>query len=106
MGCDETFPLFFSDAGPSSTPDEVKSELDSLPLFPGLHLGRVKSFNSTQGYGFIECAVTKALFGQDVFLHKRQMVEGLDVGSKVHFRCASASSVSHRRTASSCLRTR
>jgi len=74
-----------TDAGPSSTPDEVKSELDSLPLFPGLHLGRVKSFNSTQGYGFIECAVTKALFGQDVFLHKRQMVEGLDVGSKVSF---------------------
>merc|ERR1712008_274852 len=70
-----------TDAGLPSTPDQ----LHDLPLFPGIQLGRVKSYDSSTGYGFIECAVTKALFGHDVLLHERQVVEGLDVGSKVSF---------------------
>jgi len=76
-----------TDAGPSSAgPSSTQDQLHSLPMFPeGPFTGRVKSFNSTTGYGFVECAVTKALFGQDVFLHKRQVVQGLDVGSKVAF---------------------
>jgi len=81
-----------TDAGPSSTgpsstgPSSTQEEENPLPLFPaGPFIGQVKSYNSTTGYGFIECAVTKALFGQDVFLHKRHVKEGMDVGSKVAF---------------------
>jgi cold shock CspA family protein len=71
-----------TDAGPRSTPEQ----LHSLPLFPeGPFRGLVKSYNVSTGYGFIECAVAKALFGHDVFLHKKQVVQGLDVGSKVSF---------------------
>jgi len=61
--------------------------LHTLPLFPdGPFTGLVKSYNATTGYGFIECSVTKDLFSQDVFLHKSQVTEGIDVGSNVSFR--------------------
>jgi cold shock CspA family protein len=60
--------------------------LHSLPLFPDGHFtGMVKSYNATTGYGFLECSVTKGLFSQDVFLHKSQVTEGIDVGSNVSF---------------------
>lgn len=70
-----------ADAGAPPPPDP----LHDLPLYPGTHVGRVKSYNSSTGSWLIECAVTKALFRQDVLLHKRQVVEGVDVGSKVSF---------------------
>merc|ERR1712129_436937 len=60
--------------------------LHSLPLFPhGPFIGIVKSYNADTGYGFIECSVTKDLFAQDIFLHKSQVMSGLDVGSNVSF---------------------
>jgi len=71
-----------TEADSRSTPDPVHS----LPMFPhGPFIGMVKSYNAETGYGFIECAATKELFLQDVFLHKRQVAQGLDVGSNVSF---------------------
>merc|ERR1711974_404344 len=46
--------------------------------------GRIKSFNSEKGFGFIECAATFAQFGRDVFLHKAQ-VGDMRVGTMVTF---------------------
>jgi len=60
--------------------------LHSMPVLPqGPFIGMVKSYNADTGYGFIECAVTKELFMQDVFLHKSQVAQGLEVGSNVSF---------------------
>jgi len=71
-----------TEADSRSTPEP----LHSLPMFPhGPFIGMVKSYNAETGYGFIECAATKELFLQDVFLHKRQVTQGLDVGSNVSF---------------------
>jgi len=58
---------------------------DPRPVVAGPMTGRVKTYNTTAGYGFIDCALTRAMFGHDVFLHKKYVPEGLDVGSKVSF---------------------
>merc|ERR1719394_124137 len=50
----------------------------------GRFQGRIKSFNSKQGFGFIECADAHAQFGRDVFLHKAQIGD-LKVGTEVIF---------------------
>jgi cold shock CspA family protein len=51
--------------------------------------GRIKSFNPTEGYGFISCAAVSEKHGCDVFLHQRQFyacpVE-IKVGDAVTFR--------------------
>mmetsp|Transcript_59357 Transcript_59357/g.109759 ORF Transcript_59357/g.109759 Transcript_59357/m.109759 type:complete len:533 (+) Transcript_59357:105-1703(+) len=41
----------------------------------GPYFGRVKSYNSKKGYGFIECPAARAVYGRDVFIHKAQMGE-------------------------------
>ena len=38
------------------------------------------------GYGFIECAETRALYNQDVFMHKMEYMNcGMDVGEECKF---------------------
>jgi len=44
----------------------------------GAFWGAIKSFNPTKGWGFIECAQTKQIYGQDVFLLKSDLC-GLSV---------------------------
>lgn len=49
--------------------------------------GWVKSFNPSQGYGFIRCDKTLELYGQDVFLHQNEasgLSEGMQVSFHVH----------------------
>jgi len=46
--------------------------------------GRIKSFNSKQGFGFIECSAAHAIYGRDVFLHKAQIGD-LKIGTEVTF---------------------
>mmetsp|Transcript_158929 Transcript_158929/g.289776 ORF Transcript_158929/g.289776 Transcript_158929/m.289776 type:complete len:586 (-) Transcript_158929:103-1860(-) len=36
-------------------------------------VGRIKSFNSENGYGFIACSELRETFGSDVFLHRAQI---------------------------------
>ncbi|CAE7474318.1 ODA2, partial [Symbiodinium pilosum] len=38
-------------------------------------LGTLKSFSQTHGYGFVDCAETKAAYNRDVYLDKSQMRE-------------------------------
>jgi len=54
--------------------------------FSGRYQGRIKSFNSEKGFGFIECYETHALYSRDVFLHKAQVGE-MHVGQFVAFTC-------------------
>jgi len=54
--------------------------------FSGRYQGRIKSFNSEKGFGFIECYETHALYSRDVFLHKAQVGE-MHVGQFVAFIC-------------------
>jgi len=47
-------------------------------------VGKIKSFNSTNGFGFIHCPETESLYGRDIFFN--QAVEGgVEVGSSVSF---------------------
>eukprot|EP00405_Crypthecodinium_cohnii_P020644 CAMPEP_0206471584 /NCGR_PEP_ID=MMETSP0324_2-20121206/31657_1 /ASSEMBLY_ACC=CAM_ASM_000836 /TAXON_ID=2866 /ORGANISM="Crypthecodinium cohnii, Strain Seligo" /LENGTH=370 /DNA_ID=CAMNT_0053945951 /DNA_START=100 /DNA_END=1212 /DNA_ORIENTATION=+ len=41
-----------------------------------VYSGKVKSFNETKGWGFIECQGTPTVFGADVFMHKRDFADG------------------------------
>mmetsp|Transcript_18725 Transcript_18725/g.33881 ORF Transcript_18725/g.33881 Transcript_18725/m.33881 type:complete len:413 (+) Transcript_18725:125-1363(+) len=50
----------------------------------GRFLGRIKSYNSEKGFGFIECPVTKKQFDRDVFVHKAQ-IANFKVGEEVTF---------------------
>jgi len=71
-----------TDAGPSFA---LEQQLHQFPEFPGgPFTGRVKSYITSTGYGCIECAETEALFGHHIIL--QQVMQGLDVGSKVSFR--------------------
>merc|ERR1719277_2490536 len=53
---------------------------------PGALQGRIKSFNSEKGFGFIECAQTYQKYNRDVFLHKAQIGD-MAVGTVVSFTC-------------------
>mmetsp|Transcript_81210 Transcript_81210/g.188641 ORF Transcript_81210/g.188641 Transcript_81210/m.188641 type:complete len:526 (-) Transcript_81210:270-1847(-) len=48
------------------------------------YFGSVKSFNDTDGYGFIRCEETHRRYGRDVFLHRAQLA-GCNVGWRVSF---------------------
>merc|ERR1712066_1099380 len=52
----------------------------------GMYQGRIKSFNSEKGFGFIECEQTFAHYNRDVFLHKAQIGD-MAVGTWVSFTC-------------------
>jgi len=49
--------------------------------------GSVKSYNKDKGYAFIECNELREVFGNDVWVHHKQMV-GFDLGSQVNFAVA------------------
>mmetsp|Transcript_5281 Transcript_5281/g.16299 ORF Transcript_5281/g.16299 Transcript_5281/m.16299 type:complete len:703 (-) Transcript_5281:98-2206(-) len=48
------------------------------------HRGRVKSYNEKNGYGFIDCPDTFAMYGRDVFLPSR-LAGGLYIGQEIFF---------------------
>eukprot|EP00971_Amphidinium_carterae_P296352 5886803-Amphidinium_carterae.1 len=48
------------------------------------HQGRIKQFDTAQGFGFIECEECKLLYGYDVFLN-RSVEGGCCVGAPVSF---------------------
>merc|ERR1719468_616661 len=80
----ETFEKAAAEA--TSAPEPVQAPALQHPLFSdGPYTGRIKSYDSSTGEGYIECPLTKALFGHDVLLRPKQAIEGLDVGSKVSF---------------------
>ncbi|CAJ1376172.1 unnamed protein product [Effrenium voratum] len=51
------------------------------------HLGIVSSFQPETGYGFLSCAQTRQVYGQDVYIHCDQFFD-LNVGDAVNFRVA------------------
>lgn len=53
---------------------------------PGHYTGRIKSYNSEKGFGFIECQATQMLYNRDVFLHKAQIGD-MQPGQWVMFSC-------------------
>jgi len=61
-----------------------QQQMSQVP--PGKFQGRIKSFNSEKGFGFIECAQTYAQYNRDVFLHKAQIGD-MTVGTMVTFTC-------------------
>jgi len=56
----------------------------STPLADDEHIGVVKTFSADNGFGFIACEATFALYQRDVFLHQKQAA-GVDVGDRVRF---------------------
>ncbi|CAE7041784.1 unnamed protein product [Symbiodinium natans] len=46
--------------------------------------GRVKTFNSKHGFGFIDCPAANDKFGRDVFIHKAQLGD-VPVGADITF---------------------
>jgi len=51
------------------------------------YLGFVTSFQPESGFGFLSCAQTRQLYGQDVFIHRDQFTD-LNVSDGVHFKVA------------------
>ena len=50
------------------------------------YAGVVKSYNLEKGYGFIECAETKSIFGRDVYVDTQQITtHNVEVGEEVTF---------------------
>lgn len=50
--------------------------------------GAIKSFSETKGWGFIESGLARQLYGQDVFLHKKELngsMTTISVGDEVQF---------------------
>eukprot|EP00747_Dinoflagellata_sp_TGD_P169647 gnl/TRDRNA2_/TRDRNA2_199154_c0_seq1.p1 gnl/TRDRNA2_/TRDRNA2_199154_c0~~gnl/TRDRNA2_/TRDRNA2_199154_c0_seq1.p1 ORF type:complete len:323 (-),score=86.48 gnl/TRDRNA2_/TRDRNA2_199154_c0_seq1:132-1100(-) len=50
----------------------------------GRYRGKIKSFNTEKGFGFIDCPQAHAEYNRDVFVHKSQMGD-LQVGAPVSF---------------------
>ena len=68
---------------PFSMMQEVQPGLVSA--HSGRFQGRVKSYNGSKGWGFIECAETYLLYQCDVFLTKTRTGPRLRVGGSVEF---------------------
>merc|ERR1712060_715391 len=48
--------------------------------------GSVKSFNAEKGWGFVTCEDVTAIFGKDIFIHRREFEGNTpNVGDEVHF---------------------
>mmetsp|Transcript_29308 Transcript_29308/g.93496 ORF Transcript_29308/g.93496 Transcript_29308/m.93496 type:complete len:297 (+) Transcript_29308:89-979(+) len=77
-------------ARPEIAPPIVNFSIPDLTYPPAKALverrsqGVIKSFNANSGFGFIECNELKAVFGNDVFLHSKQLGE-YGPGSMVSF---------------------
>lgn len=64
---------------------EMKKGPDEVEIL-GDFQGAIKSFNTNNGYGFIECPEIKMQYGYDVFLHNQQLGQ-FSVGEYVIFTC-------------------
>merc|ERR1712194_170813 len=65
---------------------DLQSSNEKLELVgKGPHVGIVKSYNATKGFGFIQCSEVEAIFGSDVFLHKSEIDSTESVGKEVQF---------------------
>eukprot|EP00930_Biecheleria_cincta_P033009 TRINITY_DN22863_c0_g4_i1.p1 TRINITY_DN22863_c0_g4~~TRINITY_DN22863_c0_g4_i1.p1 ORF type:complete len:510 (+),score=118.23 TRINITY_DN22863_c0_g4_i1:72-1601(+) len=53
--------------------------------FVTYYVGRLKTYNSRTGYGFVECKQSKVDWGGDVFIHKNQIPVPWNVGQPVEF---------------------
>lgn len=51
----------------------------------GPHVGIIKSFNEANAFGFIQCPAIEEVFGCDVFLHRKELAAGQEVGKEVQF---------------------
>eukprot|EP00927_Polykrikos_kofoidii_P021712 TRINITY_DN2046_c0_g1_i2.p1 TRINITY_DN2046_c0_g1~~TRINITY_DN2046_c0_g1_i2.p1 ORF type:complete len:637 (+),score=75.47 TRINITY_DN2046_c0_g1_i2:97-2007(+) len=56
----------------------------SPSLGPGRHLGKIKTFNVKNGFGFVDCPDARETWKRDVFIHKAQMGD-LEVGAEITF---------------------
>lgn len=75
--------LLNSDGQPQARAAMRASQYDSEKTFRG----RVRSFNSGVGYGFIECEMAKNEYKRDVFLHSQQVKErDLKIGDTIEFK--------------------
>lgn len=54
------------------------------PLPHGRYQGRIKTFNSKQGFGFVDSPATYDQHRRDVFIHRKQMGD-LTVGAEITF---------------------
>jgi len=64
---------------PSPAPGAVESAQE--------YIGFVTSFQPDRGFGFVSCAQTRQLYGNDVYIHRDQYVD-TNIGDAVHFRVA------------------
>jgi len=48
------------------------------------HVGRIKTFNSKHGFGFVDCPRAFGRWQRDVFIHRAQMGD-LEVGDEISF---------------------
>jgi len=75
--------LLNSDGQPQARSASRASQYDSEKTFRG----KVRSFNSGVGYGFIDCETAKNEYKRDVFLHLQQVKEkDLKIGDTIDFR--------------------
>mmetsp|Transcript_93159 Transcript_93159/g.268083 ORF Transcript_93159/g.268083 Transcript_93159/m.268083 type:complete len:510 (-) Transcript_93159:225-1754(-) len=49
------------------------------------YVGRLKSYNTRSGYGFLQCPQAKAVWGSDVFIHKNLVEARWSLGQPVEF---------------------
>jgi len=49
------------------------------------YLGKLKSYNSRTGYGFLESEQTHAIYNTDVYIHKSQVPSPWTIGQQVEF---------------------
>jgi len=64
--------------------NEMLFELASKQLDRS-YIGFIKSFNQSNGFGFISCEETARIFGRDIFLHHSNL-GGFNVGDAVSFK--------------------
>lgn len=66
----------------------AQQSFDGSSALAGPFLGTVKSNNPANGYGFITCAETQALYNADVYLNRTEG-DGLQAGQQVYFQVQS-----------------
>merc|ERR1712039_126793 len=57
----------------------------SMLTAPGEYIGTLKSINAKNGYGFIQCNDTKALYNRDVYIDADLLKAGAAVGDQLRF---------------------
>merc|ERR1711920_896097 len=57
----------------------------SMLTAPGEYIGTLKSINAKNGYGFISCEETRALYNRDVYIDNDLLKAGAAVGDQLRF---------------------